>query len=500
MFAAEATAKLHPHPRPRRAHRRPGRHQRRLRDHQRLVQRLAAAGDRRPGAGLPLGHRRPAGARPPAAGRVGHQVRGDGRADADQIGAASQRRASTLASTAHRGPVFLDVPMDVLFYRADVGGPRRAPPPPAARRTPTTSPRSPSCSPPPSARCWSSAPTSGPTAPRRPPVRLAETAGLPVIANGMGRGVLPPGHPLLVTRARSAAFGQADLVVVVGTPLDFRLGYGDFGGADGAARGPRRAPGRLARPARRPRRPGRLGGRRPQPGARRPARRRGRSWSRRPDVRRLGRRPARPRRRGRGRATPPMLASDSDPIHPARIYGELLPQLADDAVVIGDGGDFVSFAGKFVEPARPGRLARPGPVRLPRHRPGLRDRRAARPPVRAGGAAARRRRGRLLPHGRRHPRPPQAAGGDGGRQQRHLGPGEAPDAVPATATTWSPTCSRRRATTRSCAPSAATARRSPSPARSAPALRPRVRRPDVPYLVNVLTDPAIAYPRATTGV
>jgi acetolactate synthase-1/2/3 large subunit len=56
-----------------------------------------------------------------------------------------------------------------------------------------------------------------------------------------------------------------------------------------------------------------------------------------------------------------LLAAEADPIHPARIYGELVPRLADDAVVIGDGGDFVSFAGKFVEPKRPGGWLDPGP-------------------------------------------------------------------------------------------------------------------------------------------
>jgi acetolactate synthase-1/2/3 large subunit len=56
-----------------------------------------------------------------------------------------------------------------------------------------------------------------------------------------------------------------------------------------------------------------------------------------------------------------LLAADADPIHPARIYGELVPRLAEDAVVIGDGGDFVSFAGKFVEPRRPGGWLDPGP-------------------------------------------------------------------------------------------------------------------------------------------
>ena len=52
-------------------------------------------------------------------------------------------------------------------------------------------------------------------------------------ANGQGRGILPAGHPLLATRARSVAFGEADLVLVAGTPLDFRLGYGQFGGKSG---------------------------------------------------------------------------------------------------------------------------------------------------------------------------------------------------------------------------------------------------------------------------
>ncbi len=55
------------------------------------------------------------------------------------------------------------------------------------------------------------------------------------------------------------------------------------------------------------------------------------------------------------------LTSDADPIHPARIYGDLVPRLADDAVVIGDGGDFVSFAGKYIEPAAPGNWLDPGP-------------------------------------------------------------------------------------------------------------------------------------------
>jgi acetolactate synthase-1/2/3 large subunit len=55
---------------------------------------------------------------------------------------------------------------------------------------------------------------------------FAESAGVPVFMNGAGRGSLPSRHPLAFAQARGFALGQADLVLVLGTPLDFRLGYG----------------------------------------------------------------------------------------------------------------------------------------------------------------------------------------------------------------------------------------------------------------------------------
>jgi acetolactate synthase-1/2/3 large subunit len=55
------------------------------------------------------------------------------------------------------------------------------------------------------------------------------------------------------------------------------------------------------------------------------------------------------------------MAAESDPIKPARIYGELRQVLAPDAVTIGDGGDFVSYAGRYLEPAQPGTWLDPGP-------------------------------------------------------------------------------------------------------------------------------------------
>ena len=156
--------------------------------------------------------------------------------------------AFTAAGSPHRGPVFVDVPMDEFFNSASGPLPTGGAQPRATSPTATRSPRSPSCSP-----------------PRRRPVlilgtdvwadgaeeaalRFVESAGIPTITNGMGRGVVPGGHPLLVTKARGQALGGSDLVVVVGTPLDFRLGYGVFGGKDGATPGAGRARRRLPRP------------------------------------------------------------------------------------------------------------------------------------------------------------------------------------------------------------------------------------------------------------
>jgi acetolactate synthase-1/2/3 large subunit len=172
--------------------------------------------------------------------------------------------------------------------------------------------------------------------------------------------VVPGGHPLLVTKARSAAFGGADLVVVVGTPLDFRLGYGVFGGKTEGS-----TPARVVHLADSP---GQI-----SQHADLAAEASGdltlvldelrdavAGLVRRPDwstwvghlhdiVREATARDAE------------LLGATADLIHPARIYGELVPRLEDDAIVIGDGGDFVSFAGKFVEPKRPGGWLDPGP-------------------------------------------------------------------------------------------------------------------------------------------
>ena len=57
-------------------------------------------------------------------------------------------------------------------------------------------------------------------------LRLAEERQIPVLMNGMARGVVPADHPLAFSRARSKALREADVALVVGVPMDFRLGFG----------------------------------------------------------------------------------------------------------------------------------------------------------------------------------------------------------------------------------------------------------------------------------
>jgi acetolactate synthase-1/2/3 large subunit len=266
--------------------------------------------------------------------------------------------AFTTARSPHRGPAFLDVAMDAFFATTTVPRPAFVTPEPVqpdpddvaavvrllaeARRPVLVL----------GGDVWADGAEEA-------ALRLVEAAGIPAVTNGMGRGVVPRGHRLLVTKARGQALGSADLVVVVGTPLDFRLGYGVFGGKDSAP------PAKVAHLADALEGVSRhadlagsaagdltmvldeiLAGLQALPG--RP------DWS--AWAGQLAEAAAAATRRDQA-----MLTATADPVHPGRIYGELLPRLADDAVVIGDGGDFVSFAGKLVEPARPGCWLDPGP-------------------------------------------------------------------------------------------------------------------------------------------
>ena len=273
--------------------------------------------------------------------------------------AAGVDEAFTLARSSHRGPVFVDVPMDE-FFNSSSGttgsgeGTRIEPDPDAVRAV---------------ARLLALA--------ERPvlvlgtdvwadhaevaALRFVEDLGIPTLTNGMGRGLIPGGHRSLVTKARGAALSGADLVVVVGTPLDFRLGYGVFGGPD------KNPDGAFAKVVHIADSPAQVAAHAELAGSvagdlttvldgLQAAIERGDK----PDWQAWSDQLADQVRAATARDAE-LLTAEADPIHPARIYGELVPRLADDSVVIGDGGDFVSFAGKYVEPKRPGGWLDPGP-------------------------------------------------------------------------------------------------------------------------------------------
>jgi len=55
---------------------------------------------------------------------------------------------------------------------------------------------------------------------------LTDRAAIPVFTNGAGRGTLSMAHPHCFKAVRGKALRAADVVLLIGTPLDFRLKYG----------------------------------------------------------------------------------------------------------------------------------------------------------------------------------------------------------------------------------------------------------------------------------
>src|SRR5262245_41683648 len=147
----------------------------------------------------------------------------------DDIPAAVHEAAVT-ALTPHRGPVFLDFPLDVVFRHGraavpDAVVPAAADPDPdvVARvaQLLATAER-------PMLIAGSDAWWGGAEGAL---VAALEHLRVPAFTTGQGRGCLPADHPLALSRTRALLKSEADLVVVVGTPLDFRLSFGSFGDA-----------------------------------------------------------------------------------------------------------------------------------------------------------------------------------------------------------------------------------------------------------------------------
>ena len=393
--------------------------------------------------------------------------------------------ALALARTPHRGPTFLDIPMDIFFGPATTH--------PVAAWTPQTRQVNAdevariadlikkSSSP---LLILGSDVWAGSA--EKEALEFAESIQIPVITNGTARGIIPRGNPLLATKARSFAFRSADLILVVGTPLDFRLGYGDFGSAkvihvsdspsgiathatlSASTSGDLSAiftalTNSLSHQV-------------------------SSEW--RELITQAALKSASKERE--------LLEADLSPIHPARIYGELLPKLADDAVIIGDGGDFVSFAGKFVEPVRPGCWLDPGPFGcLGGGMGGIIAARLARPSAQVvalfGDGALGFSLGDIDSLVRHHLPAVMVVGNNSAwglekhPMQSIFGYDVAADLAPQT---------RYDEVVRALGGAGEIVTES---SQIGPALD-RAFESGVPYLVNVITDPAIAYPRTTTGI
>ena len=189
-------------------------------------------------------------------------------------------------------------------------------------------------------------------------IELVRTLNIPAFMNGAARGTLPPGDPHHFHQTRRHAFNNADVIVIVGTPFDFRMGYGKRLSADatvvqidmdyrtvgknrdvslglvgdvGAILGAvtQAASGRSD-----------IGARKREP------------W--------LQALRAEEQRAYEERL--PRLMRDTAPIHPLRLAHEINQFLTDNTLFIGDGGDVVTFSGGVVQPKGPGLWMDPGPL------------------------------------------------------------------------------------------------------------------------------------------
>ena len=185
---------------------------------------------------------------------------------------------------------------------------------------------------------------------------LFKSLNAPCYMNGAARGILPPGDPHCFNRTRADAFDEADVIVVVGTPFDFRMGYGRRLRAEAAVVHIDMDYRTVAR--NRDVSLGLVG----DPGAILEAVHA--AVEERADNGAGARTGWLARLRGleeeRLRKLMPLFRSDANPIHPYRVAWELNRFLTEDTIYIGDGGDVVTISAQAVEPRAPGNWMDPG--------------------------------------------------------------------------------------------------------------------------------------------
>ena len=189
-------------------------------------------------------------------------------------------------------------------------------------------------------------------------IEFIRAFNLPAYFNGSARGTLPPGDVNHFHRTRRSAFNNADLILIVGTPFDFRMGYGrrlrseatvvqidmDYrtvGKNRDISLGLVGNPGTI------------LSAVIEAAGSNTAANSTGRkNW-----LNNL-----RAEEHERTQKLMPLFMSDRNPIHPYRVAWEINNFLSEDTIYIGDGGDVVTISAQAVQPRTPGHWMDPGPL------------------------------------------------------------------------------------------------------------------------------------------
>ncbi|MAF95248.1 MAG: acetolactate synthase [Rhodospirillaceae bacterium] len=187
-------------------------------------------------------------------------------------------------------------------------------------------------------------------------IDLARDLNIPLYMNGASRGILAPGDPHYFNRTRRLAFNSADVIVIVGTPFDFRMGYGKrisekatlvqidqdyrtIGKNRDISLGLAGDPGSILKAVHDATTGSKSNGAKGREG-----------W-----LKEL--------RAAEGEATDKLMGlfmSDRTPIHPYRLAWEINEFLTEDTIYIGDGGDVVTISAQAVQPRQPGNWMDPG--------------------------------------------------------------------------------------------------------------------------------------------
>jgi len=263
--------------------------------------------------------------------------------------------ALVAAVSAHSGPTFVDFPMDYVFQAADVPESDLVLPSMAEGPQPDDD-----------ALARAIALLRGAERPvvmagtnlywghgEQALIELIEELRIPAFVNGLGRGCVPADHELYFSRARSTGLKGADVALVIGVPMDFRLAFGASFGEDTELIVIDRA----------------------EPLRDHPREVAAELYGGIPAILtelRQGARTDVPDRSGwvaelRADETEKRAGEEAErndprgPLHPMRLYKELSEVIDRNAIIIGDGGDFVSYAGRVIDSYEPGCWLDPGP-------------------------------------------------------------------------------------------------------------------------------------------